>query len=135
MSRVTSLRACSSFSLDSARTDFLTVSCAWSEFVPTTSMEPQTLSISTDNVWGSIEVVGTNSRSEEHTSELQSRSDLVCRLLLVKKKASPAHAYRLACLFAHGADRDGLSTLDRHCVFLTSVESVDRALSNSPLLL
>src|SRR2546428_10320927 len=31
-------------------------------------------------------------RSEEHTSELQSRSDLVCRLLLEKKKnkASPA---------------------------------------------
>src|SRR5206468_10364114 len=26
-------------------------------------------------------------RSEEHTSELQSRSDLVCRLLLEKKKA------------------------------------------------
>src|SRR2546421_7758620 len=29
---------------------------------------------------------GANSRSEEHTSELQSRSDLVCRLLLEKKK-------------------------------------------------
>src|SRR5438034_11208071 len=28
------------------------------------------------------------SRSEEHTSELQSHSDLVCRLLLEKKKAS-----------------------------------------------
>src|SRR5260221_8684775 len=28
----------------------------------------------------------TNSRSEEHTSELQSHSDLVCRLLLEKKK-------------------------------------------------
>src|SRR2546428_10138982 len=27
-----------------------------------------------------------NPRSEEHTSELQSRSDLVCRLLLEKKK-------------------------------------------------
>src|SRR5699024_11767359 len=27
-------------------------------------------------------------RSEEHTSELQSRFDLVCRLLLEKKKAS-----------------------------------------------
>src|SRR2546428_3508350 len=27
-----------------------------------------------------------NGRSEEHTSELQSRSDLVCRLLLEKKK-------------------------------------------------
>src|SRR2546428_8288841 len=28
-------------------------------------------------------------RSEEHTSELQSRSDLVCRLLLEKKKTNP----------------------------------------------
>src|SRR5206468_11176925 len=28
----------------------------------------------------------TSTRSEEHTSELQSRSDLVCRLLLEKKK-------------------------------------------------
>src|SRR2546421_7759015 len=28
-------------------------------------------------------------RSEEHTSELQSRSDLVCRLLLEKKKKRP----------------------------------------------
>src|SRR2546421_1739699 len=29
---------------------------------------------------------GDDRRSEEHTSELQSRSDLVCRLLLEKKK-------------------------------------------------
>src|SRR5437588_4396875 len=29
---------------------------------------------------------GTQARSEEHTSELQSHSDLVCRLLLEKKK-------------------------------------------------
>src|SRR2546430_5262469 len=29
-----------------------------------------------------------NSRSEEHTSELQSQSNLVCRLLLEKKKES-----------------------------------------------
>src|SRR5260221_8175452 len=28
-------------------------------------------------------------RSEEHTSELQSHSDLVCRLLLEKKKTEP----------------------------------------------
>ena len=28
-------------------------------------------------------------RSEEHTSELQSHSDLVCRLLLEKKKTAP----------------------------------------------
>src|SRR5438132_170752 len=30
-------------------------------------------------------------RSEEHTSELQSHSDLVCRLLLEKKKTSKSH--------------------------------------------
>src|SRR5438034_2217740 len=30
--------------------------------------------------------IGTIDRSEEHTSELQSHSDLVCRLLLEKKK-------------------------------------------------
>src|SRR2546428_12024466 len=30
-------------------------------------------------------------RSEEHTSELQSRSDLVCRLLLEKKKKNRKH--------------------------------------------
>src|SRR2546428_1293709 len=45
-------------------------------------------------------VIGINDRSEEHTSELQSRSDLVCRLLLEKKKPqrqsvrSAAHACR-----------------------------------------
>src|SRR5690349_23924018 len=35
-----------------------------------------------------------SSRSEEHTSELQSRRDLVCRLLLEKKKrpAAASHA-------------------------------------------
>src|SRR5438132_11819544 len=31
-------------------------------------------------------------RSEEHTSELQSHSDLVCRLLLEKKKKQPDQA-------------------------------------------
>src|SRR5260221_7504419 len=33
-------------------------------------------------------------RSEEHTSELQSHSDLVCRLLLEKKKRKPIYNYR-----------------------------------------
>src|SRR5207247_10732904 len=32
---------------------------------------------------------GPRERSEEHTSELQSRVDLVCRLLLEKKKRQP----------------------------------------------
>src|SRR5690606_39835780 len=34
----------------------------------------------------STELVRSRSRSEEHTSELQSRENLVCRLLLEKKK-------------------------------------------------
>src|SRR5438067_4887016 len=33
------------------------------------------------------------SRSEEHTSELQSRFDLVCRLLLEKKKKQPESGF------------------------------------------
>src|SRR5437868_11248795 len=33
-------------------------------------------------------------RSEEHTSELQSRFDLVCRLLLEKKKKIQTHIYK-----------------------------------------
>src|SRR5438034_4980763 len=44
------------------------------------------------NHWIAVKLEGTKSnrsalgRSEEHTSELQSHSDLVCRLLLEKKK-------------------------------------------------
>src|SRR5690606_42079775 len=33
-------------------------------------------------------------RSEEHTSELQSRENLVCRLLLEKKKKKRKHSHR-----------------------------------------
>src|SRR5437868_9278183 len=48
--------------------------------------------------WEAVEVPGADGgegtasaplRSEEHTSELQSRFDLVCRLLLEKKKVDP----------------------------------------------
>src|SRR2546428_1411901 len=46
--------------------------------------------------------MGNDKRSEEHTSELQSRSDLVCRLLLEKKKiiavqTACAHSSVLCC--------------------------------------
>src|SRR6266496_4712205 len=46
-------------------------------------------------------------RSEEHTSELQSRRDLVCRLLLEKKKR-----YRIACESetTHGITATGVYT-------------------------
>src|SRR5690606_41751714 len=33
-----------------------------------------------------VAILGASGRSEEHTSELQSRENLVCRLLLEKKK-------------------------------------------------
>src|SRR5436309_5829530 len=36
-------------------------------------------------------VMGEEVRSEEHTSELQSRENLVCRLLLEKKNQQPDH--------------------------------------------
>src|SRR5437773_7483887 len=44
-------------------------------------------------------------RSEEHTSELQSHHDLVCRLLLEKKKRTP-HRRSAVC----GLSLDGAST-------------------------
>src|SRR5690606_39594891 len=37
------------------------------------------------------ELIAINGRSEEHTSELQSRENLVCRLLLEKKKKKTKH--------------------------------------------
>src|SRR3712207_7633688 len=52
---------------------------------------PTALSISRSSACG----VGrpAPSRSEEHTSELQSRQYLVCRLLLEKKKKNRRHLY------------------------------------------
>src|SRR2546430_10233897 len=37
-------------------------------------------------------------RSEEHTSELQSQSNLVCRLLLEKKKKKPSSIASVRCV-------------------------------------
>src|SRR2546422_7111511 len=44
-------------------------------------------------------ISATTGRSEEHTSELQSRLHLVCRLLLEKKKKKH---FRKAAISAHG---------------------------------
>src|SRR5256885_7097749 len=41
-----------------------------------------------------IPVDGGNDRSEEHTSELQSPCNLVCRLLLEKKKKKDRRVYK-----------------------------------------
>src|ERR1022692_635617 len=70
----------------------------------------------------------SRSRSEEHTSELQSPCNLVCRLLLEKKKyfipvlphsrtiRTPL-AFRASCLFPRIARAMGLGTISR---FVTS---------------
>src|SRR2546430_4608814 len=47
-----------------------------------------------------VELRRVDHRSEEHTSELQSQSNLVCRLLLEKKKKLAIHTYS-----AHISDR------------------------------
>src|SRR2546430_10301484 len=44
-----------------------------------------------------VAVSTATTRSEEHTSELQSQSNIVCRLLLETKKVSPSAARPLQC--------------------------------------
>src|SRR5690349_23102668 len=62
-------------------------------------------------------------RSEEHTSELQSRRDLVCRLLLEKKKKIKRYkhypgVYGYWCL-RDGSDEDVIKyscPINKHCI-------------------
>src|SRR2546430_3148023 len=45
--------------------------------------------------------LGVTNRSEEHTSELQSQSNLVCRLLLEKKKNKNKFSYMRTFIIIH----------------------------------
>src|SRR5690625_2713010 len=54
----------------------------WGEAAPLPGFSGETV----DDVLDQAQEWGRGSRSEEHTSELQSRGHLVCRLLLEKKK-------------------------------------------------
>src|SRR2546421_5517637 len=67
---------------DTATTEIYTLSLhdALPIFIVLTSERPSAPAASTARATSAWD------RSEEHTSELQSRSDLVCRLLLEKKK-------------------------------------------------
>src|SRR2546430_7664864 len=58
--------------------------------------------------WNNSSMAPLSARSEEHTSELQSQSNLVCRLLL-EKKPEPARACHL--LVAHLVDPDAATTV------------------------
>src|SRR2546430_11491974 len=53
-------------------------------------------------VWRRV-IAGQRPRSEEHTSELQSQSNLVCRLLLEKKKPARLAVSRLPYLYRRTA--------------------------------
>src|SRR5437870_6222977 len=54
-------------------------------------------------------------RSEEHTSELQSRGHLVCRLLLEKKKIQPPELSAVSCRWFHHAARSNLARPSTLC--------------------
>src|SRR5256886_10825986 len=69
----------------------------WKDFA---SMERWTRSEPHRIWWQNFLRSSGGTRSEEHTSELQSQSNLVCRLLLEKKK--------LACALAHSRAREGV---------------------------
>src|SRR2546430_8794009 len=74
---------------DTATTEIYTLSLhdalpIWAEFVAADCL---TIAVVAEITRGSSESGdGSGRRSEEHTSELQSQSNLVCRLLLEKKK-------------------------------------------------
>src|SRR5690349_24678122 len=72
---------------DPATTEIYTLSLH--DALPISLIQPP-LACAAQRCTGSTYPVGTerhrSKRSEEHTSELQSRRDLVCRLLLAKKK-------------------------------------------------
>src|SRR5689334_23780657 len=63
------------------------------------SIKPDYVLYTSKEIEGGTSVYRIYSRSEEHTSELQSQFHLVCRLLLEKKKTT--HRISPACCFTH----------------------------------
>src|SRR5256885_2462746 len=68
----------------------------------------------------------TASRSEEHTSELQSPCNLVCRLLLEKKKKNIFSDTRYT---RRKASNSSISQSPRHLALWTTVESASSTFS------
>src|SRR5690348_17749909 len=100
----TSMRPAYFFSNDTATTEIYTLSLH--DALPIYSSDNTTSYIeNTANAWGitltssNLALLtrdSTNTRSEEHTSELQSPVHLVCRLLLEKKNKHPRQPRREA---------------------------------------
>src|SRR5438105_10313596 len=82
---------------------------AFNAVAVTRSYSPHFGAMSTEQVkWGEYERV---TRSEEHTSELQSRVDLVCRLLLEKKKKEQRNVAQNVDSAVEDEQKTGLTTL------------------------
>src|SRR5437773_9257701 len=80
--------------------DALPISCSWLlkakvKIIPPAIMETITTINSGQKLF--IVVIVSMIRSEEHTSELQSHHDLVCRLLLEKKKKKKISYHTYIC--------------------------------------
>src|SRR5260370_25873338 len=60
---------------------------------PSISLMRSAVSVTASNIFASENAAIFKRRSEEHTSELQSHLNLVCRLLLEKKKKKIAYRY------------------------------------------
>src|SRR5207253_7518625 len=75
-----------------------------STLFPYTTLFRSWSSVQMDNAWPppvGTRPCGSGMRSEEHTSELQSRGHLVCRLLLEKKKNSNTSPLRITQKTTH----------------------------------
>src|SRR3989442_5210693 len=70
------------FRSDPAKVEVIYNAVDWSQLQTTMTREATRASLG---------LASAAPRSEEHTSELQSRPHLVCRLLLEKKKSRPQH--------------------------------------------
>src|SRR3712207_8655702 len=64
----------------------------WPAPIPKPSPSPPTANTSSSGLDNLAPCANGKTRSEEHTSELQSRQYLVCRLLLEKKKRNAQYA-------------------------------------------
>src|SRR5215208_6636198 len=64
--------------------------------------------------WSCADGWGSKLRSEEHTSELQSRGHLVCRLLLEKKKSSIDYLNSSYSFFFNDTATTEIYTLSLH---------------------
>src|SRR2546430_9913925 len=89
----------------------------WSVQMPKWNVRPMRLS--SPGGLSRLGMLEVDARSEEHTSELQSQSNLVCRLLLEKKNtvysSSPLPFLSVAILHCHPSTASPAHLLVAHC--------------------